>query len=375
MMLPVGRFTGSSSLSRLFCNSAGKLCSKTFPQGARAPCPDGCSGIVLLLVPLPEQRRVLPRPEETSAIPYKHIQIVWHCVIMRTDGIAQSHTSYEPLPQERHMHNHHDAQTLDIQQELRTRSAQAALDRAARDSERKDVFIATVAHELRNMMAPLGAALEVIDRSRTDPKLLDRALPVARRQVRHLSHLVEDLLDIGRIVNDQVLIERKPLSLRQVAEDTAAACDPMFGERGQQLLLDLGEDAAWVRGDALRWTQVITNLLHNAAKFTPEGGEVRLQLRAGPKASWCELRVADTGRGLARAELESVFGMFSRGQRSHQRTGLGIGLALVRRLVELHGGTVHAESSGPDRGTTFVVRVPLLPQAPQPAAALCISPV
>ncbi|WP_167772781.1 sensor histidine kinase [Ramlibacter humi] len=273
------------------------------------------------------------------------------------------------------MHNHHDAQTLDIQQELRTRSAQAALDRAARDSERKDVFIATVAHELRNMMAPLGAALEVIDRSRTDPKLLDRALPVARRQVRHLSHLVEDLLDIGRIVNDQVLIERKPLSLRQVAEDTAAACDPMFGERGQQLLLDLGEDAAWVRGDALRWTQVITNLLHNAAKFTPEGGEVRLQLRAGPKASWCELRVADTGRGLARAELESVFGMFSRGQRSHQRTGLGIGLALVRRLVELHGGTVHAESSGPDRGTTFVVRVPLLPQAPQPAAALCISPV
>jgi signal transduction histidine kinase len=263
--------------------------------------------------------------------------------------------------------------------EIRACSAEAALDRAARASDRKDVFIATVAHELRNMMAPLDAALEVIDRGRRDEMLLDRALPVARRQVRHLSLLVEDLLDIGRIVNDQVLLERKPLSLRQLAEETAAACDPMFGERGQSLVLDLGGSPAWIRGDALRWTQVLTNLLHNAAKFTPAGGSVTLSLRPRPGTAWCELRVADTGCGLARAELETVFGMFSRGQGARQRgrpgPGLGIGLALVRRLVELHGGTVHAESEGPGRGTTFVVRVPLLPQVPWPeATAMAISP-
>ena len=236
----------------------------------------------------------------------------------------------------------------------------APLSRAARESRRKDQFIATVAHELRNMMAPLDAALEILEQSHGDAETMGRALPVARRQVRHLCHLVDDLLDIGRIVNDQLLLERTVLVLQQIVEETAAACGPMFTARRQQLTLRLERTPARVRGDAVRWAQVVTNLLHNASKFTPPGGFVEVSLRADADGRMAELRVADNGCGIAPSELESIFGIF---HRSRQRPGLGVGLAVVRRLVELHGGTIHAESAGPDLGAAFVVRVPLLPDA------------
>jgi signal transduction histidine kinase len=232
--------------------------------------------------------------------------------------------------------------------------------RAARESRRKDEFIATVAHELRNMMAPLDAALEILERSQGDPATVGRALPVARRQVRHLSHLVDDLLDVGRIVNDQLQLERTVLVLQQIVEETAAACGPMFAARHQHLTLRIDPAPARVRGDAVRWAQVVTNLLHNASKFTPAGGSVEVTLRADADGRTAELRVADNGCGIDPDDLEPIFGIF---HRTRSRPGLGVGLAVVRRLVELHGGTIHAESAGPNLGAAFVVRVPLLPEA------------
>jgi len=237
--------------------------------------------------------------------------------------------------------------------------------RAARDSQRKDLFIATVAHELRNMMAPLDAALEIMEHGHHDRDLIDRALPVARRQVRHLCHLVDDLLDIGRIVNDQMVLDRAVLQLQQIVEETAAACGPMFSARHQQLTLRMDPVPARVRGDAVRWAQIVTNLLHNASKFTPAGGFAEVSLRVDDDSRMAELRVSDNGCGIAPGELEAIFGIF---RSSRSRPGLGIGLAVVRRLVELHGGTIHAESAGPNLGATFVVRVPVLPDAPGPSA-------
>lgn len=249
----------------------------------------------------------------------------------------------------------------------------ARLSSLARESRRKDEFIATVAHELRNMMAPLDAALEILEHGRDDPLTVDRALPVARRQVKHLCQLVDDLLDVGRIVNDQLALERTVLELQQIVEETAAACRPMFAARHQALTLRLDPTAARVRGDAVRWAQIVTNLLHNASKFTPAGGFAEVSLRRDPDGRTAELRVSDNGCGIAPADLESIFGIF---RHSRDCEGLGIGLAVVRRLVELHGGTIHAESAGPNLGSAFVVRVPLLPEAPPacPAAIRITRP-
>ncbi len=263
------------------------------------------------------------------------------------------------------MHSHDDAPARALRQELQARASQAVLERVARDSERKDIFIATVAHELRNMMAPLDAALEILERGQLDPELVGRALPVARRQVRHICHLVDDLLDIGRIVNDQVLLDRTPLMLQQLLDETLAACEPMFDERRQQVTTQICADPAWIRGDTLRWAQITTNLLHNACKFTPPGGAIHVSLVVDEDTRQAELRVADNGCGIARGQLEAIFGIFRRERRTRAHPGLGLGLALVRRLVELHGGSIHAESPGPDRGATFVVRVPVMARAPR----------
>lgn len=271
------------------------------------------------------------------------------------------------------MHSDDTSSTETLNQPLTAAPRQVRLSRLARESRRKDQFIATVAHELRNMMAPLDAALEILELGRDDPLTVDRALPVARRQVRHLCHLVDDLMDVGRIVNDQLALDRTVLELQQIVEETAAACRPMFAARQQELSLRLDPVAVCVRGDAVRWAQIVTNLLHNASKFTPAGGFVEVQLRCDPDGRTAELRVCDNGCGIAPAELESIFGIF---RHSRDRAGLGIGLAVVRRLVELHGGTIHAESAGPGLGSTFVVRVPLLPEAPPacPAAIRITRP-
>ena len=235
--------------------------------------------------------------------------------------------------------------------------------KASLDSRHKDIFIATVAHELRNMIGPLDSALEILDRARGNAEVFDRALPVARRQMRHMTHLVDELLDFGRIVNDQLLLEREPVDFQRLLEEALAASEPMFLKRLQVVSFVRPGESLWIHGDPVRWAQIATNLLHNAAKFTPPGGSVRVELRTVRRCA--ELRVTDSGCGIEIDELEAIFGLFKQGGHANGApAGLGIGLALVRKLVELHGGSIHAESDGPGQGATFVVQVPLLRQRP-----------
>lgn len=232
-------------------------------------------------------------------------------------------------------------------------------DRLIEESRRKDVFIATLAHELRNLICPLSCALDLLEHAgATDPQAWRRVLPVARRQVQHMSHLVNSLLDVGRMVRGEVLMEPTQLAMSSLVSETLEACAPLLSRH--VVHVELATEELWVQGDPVRLSQVLTNLLHNAAKFSPPGAAISVQVeRAGDQVL---LHVRDAGIGIEPEHLESIFGLFMQEPRGvvQGADGLGIGLALVRRLVELHGGQVRATSGGAGRGAQFTVSLPLV---------------
>lgn len=238
-----------------------------------------------------------------------------------------------------------------------------ASDHMARHSrkhaERADILLATVAHELRNEIGPLGNALEVLARS-DDASAREVAVSVARRQLHAMTHLVEDLTDLGQASRGGASLQRRPLDLSELVRQTVQACRPLFDQRHQHVHLDLPEPALTVSADWSRLWQVFVNLLNNAVKFTGPGGNVRISAaREGTMARVC---VADDGVGIAAEDLKRIFQMFQQGSSSRTLSprGLGIGLAVVRRFVALHGGSVQAESPGVGQGATFTVRLPLV---------------
>jgi PAS domain S-box-containing protein len=238
------------------------------------------------------------------------------------------------------------------------RRAEEALQEAAR---RKDEFLAMLAHELRNPLAPIRNALHLLQFQAGDVAAVDRWRGVMDRQVRHLSRLVDDLLDVSRISRGRVSLQRERLDLRRLvqinSEDHRAAVE----EAGLSIELHLLESPVWVMADATRLTQVLDNLLENARKFTERDGRIRLELTASADAGQAILTVADSGIGIEPEMLPHLFDVFLQADRSLDRSrgGLGLGLALVKGLVELHGGRVEARSAGPGRGAEFVVRLPL----------------
>jgi signal transduction histidine kinase len=229
--------------------------------------------------------------------------------------------------------------------------------RLVKENARKDVALVTLAHELRNMISPLSCALEALDRGRLDTRLMNQALPVAQRQVHHMRHLIDDLLVAGRVREADIVLSHQVISLRSVVLEALQACEPLMS--AQVLGADLGHDELLVVGDAVRLSQVVTNLLHNAAKYTPAGGAIRVQMSRDEGAA--VLCVSDSGIGVAPEQLEAIFALFARGGKEAQTCaeGLGIGLALVRRIVELHDGEVEAASDGVGLGASFTVRLPL----------------
>ncbi len=241
----------------------------------------------------------------------------------------------------------------------------------------KNEFLAVLSHELRNPLAPIQNSLHVLERAAPGSTQAQRAQAVVARQVRHLTRLVEDLLDLTRISNGKVRLQRARVDLgrllRQVAEDSAA----LFAERGVELRVEIAAEPS-VEGDPARLAQILGNLLQNAAKFTPRGGRVLLALEAA--GATARLRVRDTGAGLAPETLASLFQPFMQADVTLARTdgGLGLGLALVKGLVELHGGTVRARSDGPGKGAEFVIELPgsdgAPAAAPAPAAAAAPQP-
>lgn len=244
-------------------------------------------------------------------------------------------------------------------------------DRLREADRRKDEFLAVLAHELRNPLAPITTTLQLLrrqDRGDDAAKLLD----VIERQTRRLVRLVDDLLDVARISRGRIALKREPLDLIDLARQAAEATRARIEERQHTLTLELGESPLHVEGDPVRLEQIVSNLLDNAAKYAPPGGRISLQLgRCGGDAL---LSVRDSGVGLAEESLEAIFEPFMQLDTPPARAGegLGIGLTLVRRLVELHGGRIEAHSAGVGRGSEFIVRLPLLspePTAPQPAAS------
>ncbi|HYF18796.1 MAG TPA: response regulator [Ramlibacter sp.] len=247
------------------------------------------------------------------------------------------------------------------------------LDELREADERKNQFIATLGHELRNPLAPIRYASHILGRS-SDPGVL-RAAAVIERQVLHMGALLDQLLDLSRITHGQIELRQEPVDLVQLAREAIDDIAPWAQERSQVLRGELPPAAVLVIGDRTRLKQVLDNLLNNAVKFTPQGGQVTVQL--GVREDEVRVRVKDTGVGIRADMLGRVFDPLVQlhgGPDSALRGGLGIGLALVRTLVNLHGGTVRASSAGEQQGTTVECMFPLARrepevQPPQQAAA------
>jgi len=229
-----------------------------------------------------------------------------------------------------------------------------------RDADRrKDEFLATLSHELRNPLAPIRTAIEVMRLARDKPELVEKARATMERQLLHLVRITDDLLDIARITQNKVELRRERIDVRTVLQSAIESTRPLIDERRHALMVDFARLPVWTDADFTRLAQVFSNLLNNAAKYTQPGGLIRVSLaESGP---WVSVTISDTGAGIEAELLPAVFEMFTQLQAHRDRThgGLGIGLTLARRLVELHGGTIEAKSEGIGRGSTFVVRLPL----------------
>ena len=237
----------------------------------------------------------------------------------------------------------------------------AAADRS------KNEFLALLAHELRNPLAPLRNAVEVLENPGADRAAAERARDMMGRQIQNMARLIEDLLDVSRITRGEVRLRRERIELAAFLERAVELIHHLIEERGQKLALSLPGEPVYLNADPTRMDQIFGNLLNNASKFTPRGGHlwVTAELVSDDREAPCEIvvRVRDDGAGMAPETLPRVFDLFMQADRSYDRTGggLGIGLTLVRRLVELHGGSVEARSEGPGKGSELVVRLPVLP--------------
>jgi signal transduction histidine kinase len=264
----------------------------------------------------------------------------------------------------------------------------AAEDKLRAADRRKDEFLAMLAHELRNPLAPISAAADLLRIGRLDEARVRQSSAIIGRQVRHMTSLVDDLLDVSRVTRGLVTLTRAPVSARAIVDEAVEQVRPMFEARRQTLGIEMAAPDAQVLGDKARLVQVLANLLNNAAKYTPE--ERRIDVAAAVDTAAVDtaavdtahdrllLTVRDEGIGMEPELTGHVFDLFTQAQRSVDRAqgGLGLGLALVKNLVELHGGTVACTSPGLGRGSTFEVALPLLEQVPgQAAGAARAGPV
>jgi signal transduction histidine kinase/ActR/RegA family two-component response regulator len=245
------------------------------------------------------------------------------------------------------------------------------LEREARQgaeqaNQAKDEFLAMLGHELRNPLAPIYTAAQLLKKQGTHGASVQRLSAIVERQAAHLTRLVDDILDVSRVVRKRVLLRREPVDLNELLPQAVEQVHDQMAARGHQLSAQPAGEPAWVLADRTRIVQVLVNLLNNAAKYTPDGGKVSVQVSVFDGV--VRATVSDNGSGIAPALLPRVFDLFTQGVRTLERAqgGLGLGLPLVRGLVELHGGRVHAHSAGEGRGSSFTVELPRI-AAPAPA--------
>lgn len=258
---------------------------------------------------------------------------------------------------------------LEVRDITAEKQAKAALEEADR---RKDRFLATLAHELRNPLAPIRNALHALE-SDADPARIDWARRLMNRQVAQLVRLIDDLLDISRITLDKMTLRRESVALAEVVDCAVETSEPALTERGHRFMLELPPEPIRVHADATRLAQILANLLNNAAKYSDPGADINLS--AGIEAGMAVLRVRDTGRGIPPEMLQHIFGMYAQTDRRNvpAGNGLGIGLALVKKLVDLHEGAIEAHSAGVGCGSEFIVRIPLA-TSHEPAAPAVSAP-
>jgi PAS domain S-box-containing protein len=267
----------------------------------------------------------------------------------RTAELGEANKALKTEIAERHL----------LEQELRKRVAVMA-----EDDRRKNEFLATLAHELRNPLAPIQYAYELMNLAGNNENLRVEAQSILRRQVQHMVRLIDDLLDLSRITRNKLELRRDRVELAAIIEDAVEIVRPVLEARGHDFRVRLAPGPVLVHADRTRLAQVFSNLLGNAAKFTERGGRIRLTTERSD--GHIVVHVQDNGIGIPPAMLPRIFEMFVQADRSLERTesGLGIGLTLVKRVVEMHGGTVEARSGGAGQGSDFLVRIPIDPSAP-----------
>ena len=297
------------------------------------------------------------RGYECGAVDYLPVPIVPEILRAKVTAFVELHTKTQQLER--------------LNQELESRVAERTLQ-LEEANRRKDEFLAVLAHELRNPLAAIRTAAELVNRPEAPAATVAQASGVIGRQVTHLGRLVGDLVDVSRITRGLIELQRERLKVSAAVFHALETSQPFMAERGHTLSIAPIDDELEVLGDLSRLTQVIANILHNAAKFTPRGGQISLSAeRDGDDVA---LRIVDNGAGISADALPQVFELFSHsgGRLDRATTGLGVGLALVRRLVEMHGGRVTARSEGAGAGTEITVHLPLMePQATRdPAVAV-----
>jgi signal transduction histidine kinase/ActR/RegA family two-component response regulator len=266
-----------------------------------------------------------------------------------------------------------DGVTLDItERKLMEESLHRKTELLQEADHRKDEFLATLAHELRNPLAPIRNAIQILTKRGDDPAIVTQTCDVMERQVQQLVRLLEDLLDVSRIGQGKITLHKAPVDLSQVIATAVETSRPLIEAHRHKLTVSLSERPVRVEADAARMAQVLANLLNNAAKYTEDDG--RIDITAEQMNGEAVLRVRDNGIGIAPELLSQVFDMFSQFENAKERSqgGLGIGLPLVRRLVEMHCGKIEAHSAGLGKGSEFVVRLPALAEplaepTPKPA--------
>jgi PAS domain S-box-containing protein len=270
---------------------------------------------------------------------------------------TQFRTVHRPSPRELHLVDLCARQAVDFIENARLYSQLAAADRS------KNEFLAVLAHELRNPLAPIRNATEILQLAQPPTPESQTALEIIERQMGQMTRLIDDLLDIARITGNKLELRRQPVEIAQILRVAVETSRPLIDARGQELVVNGPVDGGIVDGDLTRLAQVVSNLLNNASKFTPSGG--RIQISASRQGSDAVFTVRDSGIGIARTALPRIFDMFAQGDHGTERAqGLGIGLTLVKRLTEMHGGSVRAHSDGIGTGSEFEVRIPMLVEQP-----------
>jgi PAS domain S-box-containing protein len=233
---------------------------------------------------------------------------------------------------------------------------------------RKDEFLAMLAHELRNPLAPLRTAIALLQKVGTDAQRMPDLIDLMQRQVEHMTRIVDDLLEVSRITQGRITLKQEPIFVGSAIYGAVEAISAMVDSRAQHLSVSVPGAGTWVCGDATRLSQILVNILNNASKYTPEGGRIGIDVAADDHQ--VTIVIEDTGTGISADLLPNVFELFSQGERTLDRShgGLGIGLSLVKKLVEMHEGTILVQSPGPGMGTSVTVRLPRLHQQERPLA-------